>query len=45
MQENLINKILLADGIPKKEIMMAYVSRSCDFPKAKMGRWVAYIII
>jgi hypothetical protein len=28
----------------KKEILMAYVSRSCDFPKVKMGRWVDYII-
>jgi hypothetical protein len=34
----------LADGIPEKEILMAYISRSCDFPKVKMGRWVAYII-
>ena len=23
---------------------MAYTSKSCDFPKVKMGRWVAYII-
>jgi hypothetical protein len=23
---------------------MAYVSRSCDFPKTKMEKWVAYII-
>ena len=30
---------------PQKEIVMAYISRSCDFPKVKMGRWVAYIII
>ena len=44
MQENSINKILLADGILKKEILMAYISRSCDFPKVKMGRWAAYII-
>jgi hypothetical protein len=28
----------------KKEILMAYVSRSGDFPKVKMERWVAYII-
>jgi hypothetical protein len=28
----------------KKEILMAYISRSCDFPKVKMGRWVDYII-
>jgi hypothetical protein len=34
----------LADGIPKRDILMAYISRSCDFPKEKMGRWVAYII-
>ena len=23
---------------------MAYISRSCDFPKVKMGKWVTYII-
>ena len=34
----------MADGIPKKEFLMAYISKSCDFPKVKMGRWVAYII-
>ena len=34
----------MADGIPEKEILMAYISRSCDFPKVKMERWVAYII-
>ena len=45
MQENSINKILLTDGIPKKENLMAYISGSCDFPKVKMERWVAYIII
>ena len=32
-------------NIPQKEILMADIIRSCDFPKMKMGRWVAYIII
>ena len=39
-----INKILLADGILKKEILMAYIGRLCDFSKVKVGRWVAYVI-
>jgi hypothetical protein len=30
--------------LPKKEILMAYISRSGDFPKVKMEKWVAYII-
>jgi hypothetical protein len=32
-------------NVPQKEILMADIIRSCDFPKVKMGRWVAYIII
>jgi hypothetical protein len=29
---------------PKRVILMAYVSESCDFWKVKMGRWAAYVI-
>jgi hypothetical protein len=42
--KNTKNSILLADGIPEREILMAYISRSCDLPKVKMGGWVAYVI-
>jgi hypothetical protein len=34
----LIQKIPKKLKLPKKEILMAYVSRSCDFPKVKMER-------
>jgi hypothetical protein len=29
---------------PQKGISMAYVSKSCDFWKVKMGRWADYVI-
>ena len=36
------SKMLL--NYSQKGIFMAYVSRSCDFWKVKIGRWTTYII-
>jgi hypothetical protein len=40
----LIREIPRGWDCQKEDTLMAYISRSCNFPKVKMGRWVAYVI-